>query len=133
MDEENLKEENLEEENYEENSRGIDYKIVEGKIYTINRQDHNGKAFYKITVKKKNKDGTTTYGNKNIFFRKDVELQDKTKIKINKAMEDFWNKDKYTTIFSLVVLDFEVVSQPEEAINKAYEDFNNNDDFDLPF
>lgn len=126
-------EENLENEEFQEQN-SIGYKIIAGREYTVQRQDYNGKTYYKIPVKKNHQDGTEEFGLKQVRFKKDVELQDKTKIKILNGFEDFYQKDKYNTIFTLVITEFEITEQPAEVVNQAYDDFNSNDsDWDLPF
>lgn len=126
-------EENLENEEFQEQN-SIGYKIIAGREYTVQRQDYNGKTFYSIALQKKDLDGTVVFGKKTVRFKKDVELQDKTKIKILKGFEDFYQKDKYNTIFTLFITEFEITEQPAEVVNQAYDDFNSNDsDWDLPF
>lgn len=128
-----MEENNNYEQEQEQEECYIDYKIKPGKEYNIERQDYNGKAFYKISISKKNKDGTKYYAKKNVFFKEGVELENNTRIKIKKAFEDFWNKDKFTPIFSVFITDFEIISRPEDVINNAYDDFNNDNGLDLPF
>lgn len=112
----------------------IKYKIVSGREYTISRQDFNGKTFYSIPLKKNNQDGTEVFGKKIVRFRNGIELQDKTRIKIISAFEDFYQKDRYNTMFTLFITEFEITGQPESVINEAYNEFNNDNNlFELPF
>ena len=123
-----------ENEEFEQQEENIGYKIVAGKEYTIKRQEYNGSVFYKIPVYKTHQDNTTQEGLKNVRFEGGADLIDKTRIKIISAFEDFYQKDKFNTIFTLVIRKYEITSQPEEVINQAYNEFNSADNsFDLPF
>ena len=108
------------------------YKVEIGDIVTINRTDYQNFTFYKIKISKKNADGTFTEGWKNVRFPKDVDIPDKTKIRILDMFEDFYNKDRFLTIFTLFIREWEVIDDEQ-----SYADYENsinyvNDD-DLPF
>lgn len=100
------------------------YKINIGEIYTIKRKDitkgENHYTFFTIGLTKKNKDGTYVNGDKNIRFVDKADIQDGQKIKILDMFEDFYKKD-FTTIFTLVITEYELVEDQEEEIN-IYED-----------
>lgn len=118
--------------NNEEKRPPRPYKIMIGDVVTIYRSDYKGKAYYKICKTKKNMDDTFTYGSKNVTFPKDVELENETRIRILDMYEDFYQKDKYTTIWTLFIKDFEIVDEIQAYgdYNLAIEDFSNED---LPF
>lgn len=134
---ENNGKEAVEKNNEEDNNKvGLDYKIQSGREYVVNRQDFNGKTFYSINVRKKNRDDTETFAKKGIRFAGGADIKDKTKIKILSGFEDFYFKkgDKYNAIFSLVITNYEITGQSEEAINQAYDIFNTeNKEFELPW
>lgn len=119
----------------------IGYKIQAGKEYIVNRHDYNGKAFYSITISKKNIDNTKEFAKKQITFKGNPDLKDKTKIKILKGFEDFYFKSEdtkhYNPIFKLCILDFEITESPnieEEEIKEAYNSLiDKNDNTELPF
>lgn len=117
------------------NKENINYKIKSGITYTVKRQDYNGKTFYSIGVSKVEADGTTSWANKQVSFPAGTDLKDRTKIKINRAFEDFFFRkgDKFCPVFKLVVTDFEIVGQSDEVRNQAYDEFNSDIEQDLPF
>lgn len=93
------------------------YKINIGETYTVKRKDitkgENHYTFFSIPVKKKNKDGQYVHGEKNVRLIDGQDVQDGQKIKILEMFEDFYKKE-YTTIFTLVITEFEIVDQNEE-------------------
>jgi hypothetical protein len=107
------------------------YKIMLGDVVTVARNDYNGHTFYKIYFRKKVQDETTIEGTKNIRFKGDVDIEDGTKIRILDMFEDFYNKDRFNTIWTLVIMDYEIV-ETEKAIEEYNETMANMDD-DLPF
>ena len=112
-------------------------KILSDKEEMIFRKDFNGKAIYSIGLSKKKQDGTWQKGYLTVNFKKDVELQNQTKIRIKDAWLDFYNKDK-STIPTLFINDFEIVEQipVEQLTAKTKSDFGQQiqiTDADLPF
>ena len=103
----------------------LGYKIMADKEYMVFRSETNGKVFYKIQVSKKNFDGTKEVGYKNIKFKRGIELQDRTIIIPRAGFEDFYNKDKYTTIFTLFITDFDIVQNPVVDTANAINNYNN--------
>lgn len=103
----------------------LGYKIMADKEYMVFRSETAGKVFYKIQVSKKNYDGTKEVGYKNIKFKRGVELEDRTIIIPKAGFEDFYNKDKYTTIFTLVITDFDIVANPVVNTADAINNYNN--------
>lgn len=108
------------------------YKIMLGDVVTIYRSDYQNFTFYKVKMVKKNVDGTFTDGWKNVRFPKDVDIPDGTKIRIIDMFEDFYNKDKYTTIFTLFINEHEVVDV-EQSYAEYESVINGVTDEDLPF
>ena len=101
------------------------YKIMIGDNIIVYRNDVNGNAYYKAMLTKTKQDGTKARFYKDLRFRNGVNLQNKTMIKINNMFEDVREnpKDKFNPIFSLVILDFEVVENPFDK-NTAINTYN---------
>lgn len=93
------------------------YKINIGEVYKIKRKDinKNGKnyTFFSIPVKKRNKDGNVVYGEKNVSLVGGKDIQNEQYIKIIDMFEDFYKKD-YTTIFTLVITEYELIDIKED-------------------
>lgn len=100
------------------------YKINIGETYKVKRKDivkeDQQYTFYTIAVKKKDKDGAFVNGAKNIRFIDRADIQDGQMIKILDMYEDFYKKD-YTTVFTLVITEYELV-EPEEEEKTIYLD-----------
>lgn len=96
------------------------YKINIGGTYRITRKDitkgDKQYTFFSIPVKKKNKDGTYISGSKNVSFVNGKDIQDGQLVKILDMFEDFYKKD-YTTIFTLVITEYELVEEEPEVEN----------------
>lgn len=82
---------------------------------TIFKNVNDYGTFYKVGLSKKDLEGKYINGYKDIKFKKDVELEDKTKIYIKKAWLDFYIKDK-KTIDYIFCSEFEKI---EETIENA--------------
>lgn len=99
------------------------YKINIGETYKIKRKDitkgDKQYTFFSITVKKKNKNGDTIEGSKNVRLVDGDNIQDGQFIKILDMFEDFYKKD-YTTIFTLVITEYELVNTSEEEKESIY-------------
>ena len=81
------------------------------KAYMIFK-DENGK--YKIGISHKNQNGEYENAYFPVRFKKDILLENQTKIKIKNFWLDFYNweyKDKKGTIYYLFINDFEVVEE----------------------
>lgn len=70
--------------------------IIEDKEKVIYRNEINGKISYSIGISKKKEDGTCENAYLPCRFRKDVSLENKTKIKIKQAWVDFFKIEKKT-------------------------------------
>nr|DAU14520.1 MAG TPA: hypothetical protein [Caudoviricetes sp.] len=120
---------------------GITYKINTQRTYKVYVNLHNGKAFYKTAVKKKNYDNTETTFYKQLKFVKCTPPTDGEIIKITKGFEDLYvnQKDPYNAISVIAVVDYEKVENSVVAEQQAYEkyrqDLNSEDNFgsELPF
>lgn len=87
--------------------------IVEDRDVMIFRQEKDNKRFYSIGLSRKDQNGNYINGYITAVFKKDVDIANKTKIKIKDAWLGFNVKDKktYPHVF---VNDFEITEQPEE-------------------
>lgn len=116
--------------NEENNRPKRHYKVEPGDIFVVYRNDVNKGdktyTFYKISIQKKMYDGTKEYFYKNVAFKKNVKLADKTKIKILDFFEDVFTRlgDKYNANWTLFITDFEVIQNEEDKI-LAIDEFNN--------
>lgn len=102
---------------------------------TIFRFDNDGRTYYSIGLSKKNQDGTYTSGYMTCRFKKDVELNNQTKIKIKKAWLDFYLVDKVTHPY-IFISEFEIANEETKVpqnIKTDYQDTIVIDDKDLPF
>lgn len=114
--------------------------IISNRDEMIFRNDYNGKPFYSIGLVKKDKDGNYVNGYMNVSFKKDVELENQTKIHINKAWIDFYNKDRKTFPY-IFISEFDVIrmgdKNPYEELNVKTESQIGEqieiEDSDLPF
>lgn len=90
-------------------------------LYTIFK-DKDGK--YKVGLSKKNQQGEWEKAYFPVRFRKDVELENNTKIYIKDYWLDFYNwkyEDKKGTTFYFFINSFETVEQTIERIHKENE------------
>ena len=117
---------------------------IEEKEVTIFRYDGQYGASYSIGLSKKKQDGTYENGYIPCKFKKDVELGNKTKIKIKNAWLTFNVKDKktypYIFINSFEQENVEVKQEvKEEKKNDLFEEFSQEanltelDNYQLPF
>lgn len=70
----------------------------------------DGKEFYSLGLSKKKQDGTYETGFITCRFKKDVKLENKTKILIKGGWLDFYLKDKITNPF-IFINDFEIIQE----------------------
>ena len=132
----------------EEEKKGeIWRKIEPNHKYRIWRKDYNGKTFYNILITQKEYDGSESKYYVPVTFKKGVEVNNETDIKIYKAIENLRKnnnvEDKYKPycpIFSYMITDFEIVERKEQQEAQAYKEFqetlNENEmaqNLELPF
>ena len=116
--------------------------IISNKEEMIFRNENNGKTYYSVGLSKKDKDGKYVNGYMTVQFKKDVSINNQTKIKIKKAWIDFYLKDKKTIPY-IFISEFDIVQEGEK---NPYEEFGNSikteseigeqikiDESDLPF
>lgn len=107
--------------------------IVSNKEEIIFKNEYNDKPYYTIGLSKKDKNGNYVNGYMNVNFKKGVELENMTKIKIKSAWLDFYKKD-VKTIPTIFINDFEIVSTtPQVSKKDVFEEFGESikTDFDL--
>lgn len=87
--------------------------IISDREEMIFRQEKDDKRFYSIGLSRKDQNGNYINGYMTVVFKKDVDVPNKTKIKIKEAWLGFNVKEKktYPHIF---INDFDIVEQPEE-------------------
>lgn len=88
--------------------------IISNRGEMIFKNEKDGKISYSIGLSKKKEDGTYENGYILARFRKDVELDDRTKIKIKSAWLDFFKIEKRTLPY-IFINDFEKVENKEEV------------------
>ena len=117
----------------EEKEPTIWRKIETNHKYRIWRKDYNGSTFYNILVEQKQYDGTKKKYYIPVTFKKGVEVQNETDIKIISGIENLRDnnyvddkKKPYSPIFSYMITEFETLEREEQVIQNAYDDFREN-------
>lgn len=82
--------------------------IISKQEHMIFKNEKDGKISYQIGLSKKKEDGSYENGYIPVRFRKDIELNDRTKIKIKSAWLDFFKIEKRTMLY-IFINDFEKV------------------------
>lgn len=107
--------------------------IISNKEEIIFKNEYNDKPYYTIGLSKKDKEGKYINGYMNVSFKKNVELENMTRIKIKSAWLDFYKKD-VKTIPTIFINDFEIVSTtPQISKKDIFEEYGNSikSDFDI--
>ena len=115
--------------------------IIDSREQMIFRNERDGKISYAIGLSKKKDDGTYEKGFVAVRFRKDIELKDRTKIKIKEAWLDFYKIDKRTMPYIFInkfemADDFEAIKQVSDIPpkEKTYLEQQQNQDLgEYPF
>ena len=107
------------------------------KELTIFRYDGQYGASYSIGMAKKKQDGSYENGYMPCKFKKDIELENKTKIKIKNAWLTFNVKDKKTYPY-IFINSFDIIGEQEkqDSLDKAVNEFSQEIEItgaDLPF
>lgn len=109
--------------------------VISDKEEMIFKNERDGKVTYSIGLSKKKEDNTWERGYFPVRFRKDVTLEDKTKIKIKSAWIDFFKIEKKTYLY-IFINEFDKVNQePQKDNNSNWESAKNIEipDEELPF
>lgn len=85
--------------------------VISNSEEIIFRKDFNDKPIYSMGLSKKRKDGSYDKGYIGVNFKKGVDIQNRTKIKIKEAWLSFYLKDK-KTIPTIFINDYEIVATP---------------------
>lgn len=114
------------------------YKIRCGYTYNIFRQRNDkGQVFYKIPMHKKLSNGDTLTGYKQVKFankEKDTDFPDQAVIRPLRLFEDFYMKDQFNPICTVVFTDWEIIKSEEELRKDAINDYAVTIEMDdLPF
>ena len=86
--------------------------------YTIFRNNFNGYSYYKIGVSKKSQSGEWINGYIRCQFKKDVVIENKTKIYIRKAWLSFYLNNKETIPY-IFISEFETTDETIENSKKV--------------
>lgn len=105
------------------------HKVQPNYNYMVFRNERNGKVYHKIAIKQKAFDGQETSGYVQVKFKDGIDLPDRTKIKIKKAIENFYIKN-FNPVFFYNIIEFENV---DEAINNYADSINSADELEPPF
>lgn len=95
--------------------------ITTEQSYTVFRNDYNQYTFYKLGISKRDATGKWINGYIRCKFKKDIVLENKTRIYLKKAWLSFDLKEKETIPF-VFVSEFETVN---EAIDNSKTSANN--------
>ena len=90
-------------------------------VYKYTTKD--GKEFYSLGLSKKKQDGTWENGFISCRFKKDINLENKTKILIKGGWLDFYVKDKITNPF-IFINDFEIQEDKQENKQQEVNEFS---------
>ena len=94
-------------------------KIISDREEMIFRRDFENRVSYSVGLTKKKEDGTFENGYIPVRFRKDTELKNQTKIKIEEAWIDFFKVEKKTIPYIFINKfslpnDFEAIKQVQD-------------------
>jgi len=90
--------------------------VIDDKVKLIYKNTVNNKVSYSIGLSKKKEDGSYENGYMPCRFKKDVELDNKAKIKIKNAWLDFYKVDKKTFVY-LFINEFEKVEEQQKSVD----------------
>lgn len=119
----------------------MDFK--ENYIVMVFVKEYEGRKLYSIGLSKKNKEGGYDNGYISARFKKDIVLNNKTRIKVKESWLSF-NTNENKTFPFIFINDFEIVSEAKPKEDNVYEDFGKSiktevqeqieiTDSDLPF
>lgn len=90
------------------------------KIAMIYVNEFDGRKLYSIRLSKKNKDGSYENGFMSVRFKKDVVLENRTRIKVKKAFLSF-NTNEGKTFPYIFISEFEKVAEPNPEHKEVQE------------
>lgn len=94
-------------------------RVISDREEIIFRRDFENRVSYSVGLTKKKEDGTFENGYIPVRFRKDTELKNQTKIKIEEAWIDFFKVEKKTIPYIFINKfslpnDFEAIKQVQD-------------------
>lgn len=112
--------------NYILKENNISYKINTEDFYIVHKSYLNGKPMYVIPLKKRYYD-KWVWGYKPIRFKRGIEIEDKSIIKIIRGFEDIDiklnTKGNKHTLSIIVITEFELYQSPEVLEKKALREY----------
>lgn len=109
--------------------------IISNREEMVFKNENDGKISYSIGLSRKKEDGTYEKGYIPVRFKKDVELDNQTKIKIKNAWLDFFKIEKRTLLY-IFINDFEKVNKEEIKKEKSVDNWGSAKEIEpdeLPF
>ena len=94
--------------------------IITEQSYTVFRNDYNQYTFYKLGISKRDATGKWINGYIRCKFKKDVVVENKTRIYLKKAWLSFDLKEKETMPF-IFISEFETIDETIENSKKSAE------------
>lgn len=96
-------------------------RVISDREEIIFRRDFENRVSYSVGLTKKKEDGTFENGYIPVRFRKDTELKNQTKIKIEEAWIDFFKVEKKTIPYIFINKfslpnDFEAIKQVQDKM-----------------
>ena len=88
-------------------------KVVFDRPVMIFRSEYYGRVFYSYGLSKKDRDGEYINGYMSCKFRKDIDIPNKTLIKVNDAWQDFYISKNGRTVNSVFINEFDYVENQE--------------------
>lgn len=107
-------------------------KIISDREEMVFKFQDDDKISYRISVSRKKEDGTYENAYLPVRFKKDVSLDNQTKIRIKNAWLDFIKMEKRTFWF-MFINDFEIVEKKEEKSFDNWESAKDIEPDELPF
>lgn len=101
----------------------MDFK--ENYIVMVFVKEYEGRKLYSIGLSKKNKQGGYDNGYISARFKKDIVLDNKTRIKIKEAWLSF-NVNENKTFPFIFINDFEILGEPKPKEDNVYKEFGEN-------
>lgn len=90
-------------------------------------RDYNGKTYYSYSESKKNSDGEWITAYYDCRFRKEISLENKTKISIKDAWTDFYMNSEGNAVKYTFINDFDVEKEEQEESAEETEEINLSD------
>lgn len=102
--------------------------IKENYIVMVFCKEFEGRKLYSIGLSKKNKNGGYDNGFMSVRFKKDVVVNNKTRIKLKDAWLSF-NTNEGKTFPFIFINDFEIISETNPSAEKCGKETNPFEDF----